>query len=150
MQIDQQGGSQSPRPPGNPRWVKGVSGNPAGGESKAARRARIDQLVNEWAGEIVLKSVERDLLRRAAELFLYSKPKTIEDQARIANTIGRLVAQVGLANARHGKRDATSPPSLRDYLAAAAQSDVTAATSNEGISELPGSPGIRFRTDPLP
>jgi hypothetical protein len=121
VQIERQEGRQS-RPPGNPRWTKGVSGNPAGAESKAARRARIDQLVNEWAGETVLKSVERDLLRRAAELFLYSKPKTIEDQARIANTIGRLVAQAGLANARHSKPTEVKAPSLREYLAAASQS----------------------------
>jgi hypothetical protein len=119
VQIEQQESRQS-RPPGNPRWVKGVSGNPAGAESKAARRARIDALVSEWSEPVggvgALKPVEVALLRRAAELYLYSKPKTIEEQSRIANTIGRLVAQSGLANARKAADRGPVHKPLRETL----------------------------------
>jgi hypothetical protein len=101
MQATEQEPSKS-KHPGNPNWVKGISQNPA-----AIRRARVEATMAEWTepvgGISALKPVECALVRRAVELYLYSKPKTIEDQARIANTIGRLVAQAGLANARHSK-----------------------------------------------
>jgi hypothetical protein len=39
---------------GNPAWVKGVSGNPAGGESRAVKQARRDRLVAQIAGDLAV------------------------------------------------------------------------------------------------
>jgi hypothetical protein len=95
-----QSGDQSPkRPDGNPAWIKGVSGNPAGRESRATREARIADKLEEWAapfgGIAVFNAAEIDLLRQAAELSL-RRWRTADDQLRIARTISKLLAQVGI------------------------------------------------------
>jgi hypothetical protein len=99
MQIPEQGPGQGRR--GNPDWKPGVSANPAGKESRAARRARIEIIVAEWArpfgGIGVLAPAELMLARKAAELSL-CRPKRAEDTIRYCNTVGRLLAQCGLAN----------------------------------------------------
>jgi hypothetical protein len=63
---------QQDKPRGNPRWVKGVSQNPRGRESKAARLARREATIARWAepfgGVATLKPAEVDLLHQAAEL----------------------------------------------------------------------------------
>jgi hypothetical protein len=89
-------------------------------------------LVTEWSGGRALEPVQRDLVRRAAELFLYARPNTIEDQARIANTIGRLVAQAGLANARRPILRKPVHVPLRDRLAAEAEAAALAAENGRG------------------
>jgi hypothetical protein len=99
-------------------WKSGVSANPYGREGRARRQQRIDGLVTEWSGGRALEPVQRDLVRRAAELFLYARPRTIEEQSRVANTIGRLVAQAGLANARKTvERSAPRGSALARHLA---------------------------------
>jgi hypothetical protein len=84
-------------------WPPGRSQNPAGRESKAARRARARQLVEAWAepwgGSAALTPVARTLAMTAAEVFL-SNPKSAEDISRRANSIARLLQQAGLAGGR--------------------------------------------------
>jgi hypothetical protein len=98
VQIDQGRGR------GNPNWHKGTSANPRGRESYAARRARRERIVAEWAapfgGVGVLKPAEVVLLDQAAELSL-RRPRTAEDCVRIANSISKLMAQCGLAHRNH-------------------------------------------------
>ena len=104
---------------GNPAWGKGVSGNPRGRESKAARLARREAVIAAWAepygGIATLKPAELDLLHQAAELSLM-RPRTVEDQVRVANTISKILAQVGFADKRR-TREPPSAPDLRTYLA---------------------------------
>jgi hypothetical protein len=98
-----------------------VSPNPRGRESKASRLARREAIIAEWCephgGIAVLKPAERDLLHQAAELSLM-RPRTVEDQVRVANTISKILAQVGFADKRR-KRELSeaSTPDLRTYLA---------------------------------
>jgi hypothetical protein len=103
MQSVKQNLEQEKHPGGNPHWTKGVSGNPAGKESRAQRRQRVEQLVEAWAapfgGVDVLTPAELQLALTAGELSL-SQPRRHEDLVRRANTISRLLAQAGLAN-RH-------------------------------------------------
>jgi hypothetical protein len=84
-------------------WPKGVSGNPRGRESKASRLARREAIIAAWAepfgGVAVLKPAELDLLRQAAELAMI-RPRSAEDQVRVANTISKIMAQVGFADRR--------------------------------------------------
>jgi hypothetical protein len=102
MQDAEQAGEQ-PRRLGNPSWTPGVSQNPAGRESKAQRRERIERIVETWAapygGAAVLSPAELDLALAAAELSL-SKPRRHEDLTRRANTLARLLAAAGLASKR--------------------------------------------------
>jgi hypothetical protein len=93
---------------GNPNWRRGMSANPAGRETKAARQARLDAVVTGWAepfgGVAALKRVELDLLYRAAALQL-RRPNTAEDEVRITRAISMILKQVGLVD-RRGKRRA--------------------------------------------
>jgi hypothetical protein len=88
---------------GNPGWQKGVSGNPAGKESLARRRERIEATVEAWCapygGPSILQPAEMALVRRAAELSL-CRPRRHEDVIRYTNAISRILAQCGLAT-RH-------------------------------------------------
>ena len=101
-------------------WRKGTSGNPRGSESKAARLARRDRIIAEWAepfgGVASLKRVELDLLREAADLVVGPRPRTMEDRVRVTNTVSRVLAQVGFVNRRRGRAE---PPqeTLREYAA---------------------------------
>jgi hypothetical protein len=78
----------------------GVSGNPGGKESRAARRARIEALVTEWCKPFgddphaVLTPAEYQLATIAAELTL-RRPKRHDDQIRQGTLISRLMAQAG-------------------------------------------------------
>jgi hypothetical protein len=105
---------------GNPRWVKGVSQNPRGRESKAARQARREAVIAAWAepygGVAALKPAELDLLYQAAELSLV-RPRTVEDQVRVANTISKILAQVGFAD-KHRKREPAGPDLRAQFRAA--------------------------------
>jgi hypothetical protein len=117
MQFAEQARPQGKR--GNPNWVAGVSGNPAG-RSVAAKRARLDAIVSAWCapfgGMEALKKVELDLLYRAAELQL-RRPTKAEDAVRVANTISKILAQVGFCDKRR-RREPPPIPTLRQYLAA--------------------------------
>src|SRR6516165_2036056 len=85
------------------RWRPGQSGNPCGRESKASRLARREAIIARWAepfgGIAALKPAELDLLHQAAELSLM-RPRTVEDQVRVANTISKIMAQVGFVDKR--------------------------------------------------
>ncbi len=100
------------------RFLKGRSGNPAGGLSRAAKLARRDALIAEWTkdigGEAALTAPERDLLRKAAEL-MQLRTTRAEDQVRIANSVSKILAQVGLVNRRGKQREPEHVP-LRDRL----------------------------------
>src|SRR5262245_46654272 len=104
--------SEHKRSRGNPNWVPGVSQNPAGRESKAVRLARRDAIIAGWAepfgGVTVLRSAELELLRQAAELSM-CRPRNAEDRVRHANTISKILAQVGFVDKRH--RREPDPPS---------------------------------------
>jgi hypothetical protein len=81
----------------------GVSGYPHGRESKAKRTARREALIARWTapygGAAALEPAELDLLHQAAELHLRNvRARTAEDAVRIANTISKIMAQVGLVN----------------------------------------------------
>src|SRR5262249_32603079 len=108
------------RGPGNPSWPKGVSGNPAGRESKVARTARIEKICKEWCapfgGRGVLRPAELALLKTAAELSLHC-PRRHEDVIRYANTISRIMAQCGLANKHEREPIEEEPPQPPDRSA---------------------------------
>jgi hypothetical protein len=91
------------RRPGNPSWVKGVSGNPQGRPSRAEREARIDGIVAQWClpfgGTDRIPPANITLLRAAAELSL-RRPSRIEDVTRVSNTISKLMQQSGLVSSR--------------------------------------------------
>jgi hypothetical protein len=115
----QSGDQSQKRPDGNPAWVKGVSGNPAGRESRASRDVRIADRLEEWVapfgGRAVFNAAEIVLLRQAAELSL-RRWRTADDQLRIARTISKPLAQVGIVGGR--RREIAEPgPSLADYIA---------------------------------
>jgi hypothetical protein len=106
----------------------GSSGNPRGRESKASRRARCEDIVAEWAapfgGPDALTAAERQLALLAAELTLW-RPRRHEDMVRQVNTVGRLLAQAGLAN-KHDREpiveEAPSPAfNALDWLKAKAK-----------------------------
>jgi hypothetical protein len=111
LQSAKQNPEHEKHPGGNPHWTKGVSGNPAGKESRAQRRERIERIVEAWAapygGTAVLAPAELDLALAAAELSL-SKPRRHEDLTRRANTLARLLAQAGLAS-RHERQPVEEP-----------------------------------------
>src|SRR5262249_2893078 len=116
------------------RWPKGVSGNPRGRESKATRRARCEGIIAAWAepfgGITTLKPAELDLLRQAAELSLM-RPRTVEDQGRVANTISKILAQVGFADKRRRREWAeTAAPTFAD-IASQAQADAARRRAQE-------------------
>jgi len=94
MQIAEQMRHQERRQRrGNPNWVAGVSGNPAG-RSKAARDARVAakmaELAVEFGGVSALSSIDRTLLRQAAEL-LMRRPQGADDHVRIVNAVNRIL-----------------------------------------------------------
>jgi hypothetical protein len=126
MQATKQKPEQKPR--GNPSWIPGVSQNPAGKESKAARRARIERIVSDWCepagGTKAFNPAELALLARAAEMTLVL-PRNPEDQVRVLNSIRGVLKQLGLV--QHRRRE-PSGPSLREYLTS------EAARANEGAS----------------
>jgi len=90
-----------PRGPGNPSWSKGVSANPRGRENAAQRRARRDAIIAAWAepygGIEVLRPAELMLLNQAAELSMV-RPRRSQDQVRHANTISKILTQVGFVS----------------------------------------------------
>jgi hypothetical protein len=107
----------------NPKWLPGVSQNPHGRESKATRMARRDAILAEWAapygGVVALRPAELDLLRQAAELVLI-RPRTAEDKVRAANTVSKILAQVGFVD-KHRKRESAADMTLADYVASKAK-----------------------------
>jgi hypothetical protein len=108
MQFAEQEPHQERRQRGNPNWVPGVSGNPAG-RSKAARDARVAakmaELAVEFGGVAALSSIDTTLLRQAAEL-LMRRPQGADDHVRIVNAVTRILGGIRL---RHGKREQPSP-----------------------------------------
>jgi len=99
-------------------YPKGVSGHPAGRESKAARVARRDAIMAQWAepfgGLASLRAAELELLRIAAELSM-CRPRNAEDRVRHVNAIARVMAQLGFTD--RGRRRAESDgPSPFDHL----------------------------------
>jgi hypothetical protein len=126
MQPHKQGSKQEKR--GNPKWVTGVSQNPRGRESNAARRARRDAIIAAWAephgGVASLEPAEMTLLRQAAELDM-SKSRTAEDRVRTANAIAKSMLQVGFVGGKpqpvkgddgNGNAAASDLPSLTELL----------------------------------
>ncbi len=113
MQIAKQEPEQGKR--GNPNWVPGVSANPAGRMSNAARQERIEakarELAVEFGGIEKLSPVERALLDQAAVLLL-RKPRSAEDVVRVANSVQRLLGALGK---RKGRREPEHVP-LRERL----------------------------------
>ncbi len=104
---------------GATRWRPGQSGNPDG-KSKAARQARLDALVTEWCepfgGVAKLNPAERLLAYQAAALAL-RRPNRAEDAVRVANTISKILAQIGLADKRRRRNPvAVEPAKLRTVL----------------------------------
>jgi hypothetical protein len=103
MQTAEQKPKQAKPRGGNPNWVRGVSQNPRGRETKAEREARRDAIIAAWAdpfgGVAVLRSAELTLLREAAEVSM-CKPRNSEDRVRHANTISKILAQVGFVDKR--------------------------------------------------
>jgi len=132
------------------RWRPGQSGNPRGRESKASRLARREATIARWAepygGVAELKPAELDLLHQAAELSLM-RPRTVEDQVRVANTISKILAQVGFADKRR-KREPPSAPDLATYLrtlkseAPSATASPVATASPERETEPAESDGV--------
>ena len=116
LQAQKQDTEQRPK---QNRWRPGQSGNPRGRESKATRLARREATIARWAepfgGVAALKPAELDLLHQAAELSLM-RPRTVEDQVRVANTISKILAQVGFADKRR-KREPPAAPTLAEHLA---------------------------------
>jgi hypothetical protein len=118
MQTAEQKPKQAKPRGGNPNWARGVSQNPRGRETKAEREARRDAIIAAWAdpfgGVAVLRSAELTLLREAAELSM-CKPRNSEDRVRHANTISKILAQVGFVGKRDRRRQA-EPPSRFDHV----------------------------------
>jgi hypothetical protein len=96
----------------NPNWVPGVSANPSGRETAAARRARIDAIVARWTqpfgGVSVLSPAELALASTAAALSL-ERPRKRADMLTQANTVARLLALAGLATRRTRPREVVEP-----------------------------------------
>jgi hypothetical protein len=105
MQVTKQEPDQA-KPRGNPSWIPGISQFPAGKESKAARRARIDRIVADWcepAGGIkAFNPAELALLSKAAEMTLVL-PRDPENQVRVLNSVKSVLKQLGLV--QHRKRE---------------------------------------------
>jgi hypothetical protein len=105
------------RKSGNPAWTKGVSGNPAGGESKAVKQARRDRLVEKIAIDLAggieaLTFTDKLLLDKAVDL-LVGQPKVNVDRTRSLNTATRVIETV---RRRHAKRRPTPRGSLTEYV----------------------------------
>src|SRR5262249_12697555 len=115
MQIPEQEREQRPR--GNPNWKPGVSQNPRGRETKAQRLARRDAIIAAWAephgGGEVPRSAGVELPRIAAEVSMCRR-RNAEDRVRHANSISRILAQVGFVEPR--RRHKPEPPSPFDDL----------------------------------
>jgi hypothetical protein len=110
MQTTEQEREQSRgRRGGNPSWVRGVSQNPRGRETKAEREARRDAIIAAWAepfgGVAVLRSAELELLRQGAELSM-CRPRNAEDRVRHANTISKIMVLVGFVDNRRNRESA--------------------------------------------
>jgi hypothetical protein len=87
----------------------GKSGNPAGGETRAVKEARLAGIITAWCqpygGITAFNPAEHTLIRQAAELSLRHK-RTADDHLRIARTISKLLMQVGIAT---GRKRAVAP-----------------------------------------
>ena len=84
-----------------------------------SREARIAGIIAEWTapygGAAAFNAAEHALIRQAVELSL-RRWRTADDQLRIARTISKLLAQVGIVSGR--RREIAEPgPSLADYVA---------------------------------
>jgi hypothetical protein len=109
---------------GNPAWgvagVTGVSGNPAGGLSRAAKQTRRDRLVAQIAADLAggieaLSFTDKLLLGKAADL-LMSQPKVHVDRTRSLNTAARIIEMV---QRHHPKpKQSTRQGSLQEYVTA--------------------------------
>ena len=87
---------------GNPAWgvsgVTGISGNPAGGLSKAAKQSRRDRLVAQMAVDLVgsveaLAFTDRLLLDKAVEL-LMGQRKSTRERTQALNMAARVVESI--------------------------------------------------------
>jgi hypothetical protein len=127
MPESAQQGERSPRGRngGNPNWKRGESAYPYGRESNAARQARRDALIAEWAaphgGVATLRPAELSLLNQAAELMLRPQPRKVDGQVRIANSVSRIIKQVFGSDARQSRKRApastSTSPSLPEMMA---------------------------------
>src|SRR5262249_5045259 len=108
MQVTEQERKQAKLRGGNPNWVPGRSQNPKGRESKAQRHARRERIIKEWckphAGLAALRPAELMLLHEAAELMLVRVRNSVE-QVRRANTISKILRQVGFLDKRGRPRE---------------------------------------------
>jgi hypothetical protein len=115
-QITEQGGDQKRR--GNPNWVPGVSANPRGRLTAAAKQERIERKAAELAAEFgglgALSACEKVMLEQAAALLL-RRPRSSEDVVRVANAIGRILGSL----TKH-RKPIEQGTDLRAYLAEAA------------------------------
>ena len=112
----QEQASEQPRRGGNPAWIRGVSQNPHGRESRAKRRARIDMIVADWcqsAGGVErFNPAELALLAKAAEMTLVL-PRDPGNQVRVLNSVRSVLSQCGLL----GRKREPAKLSLAEYLA---------------------------------
>jgi hypothetical protein len=102
------------------RWLSGVSGNPAGSKSKAARRERRLAIISEWlaphGGMSAFSAADITLLHEAAEVTL-RRHRTPEEQTRSANVVSKIFAQIGLCSKDRGPRapvEPEPPPPAKD------------------------------------
>jgi hypothetical protein len=64
------------------------------------------------------------------------RPRTVEDQVRVANTISKILKQVGFAD-KHRRHEPAETPDLKAYLAALPKERMPA---ERDAPALPGSP----------
>jgi hypothetical protein len=87
-------------------------------------------------GVSALRSAERALLHRCAEMLLFRpRRRTCEDEVRIVNTISKVLGQVGLIDKR--RRRETAKVTLAEYLSGrrTAQDAQTAAPATQVATE---------------
>ena len=109
MQQTKQRSGQQERQRGRP-FLPGQSGNPAGRESAAARRERLNRKVSEIVAEFGghLSPFGMDLAKSAAEL-LMRRPVDVNQQVRVANAISRIYARLQRLSRSKPKAKTTVP-----------------------------------------
>jgi hypothetical protein len=105
MQNADQMPVQAGRPRGNPTWRPGVSANPRGRETAAERQQRRDAVIASWTGDRSFSPAALVLLQQAADLSM-TRPRTDVERTRRANTIARILRQVGVVGTVRRRRSA--------------------------------------------